>query len=1789
MANDLLSWDDAVTARAPVEAPTSELEKNINTSSVKPGDTTFKDLPVESQQNLMLHYLALGNAAADEGLKAKYTSGMLTWDDAVKARPGYVEPKSLAKRIVDDVNDLGKGTIQVTDMILGIPAWLAQLGMTGLASMGYAVAGDHTPLAKGAKLIGEATEKTGLLTPIQTYLLDTQIKDSTVSKILAKPGAVIDSAAEYWSEKTGNTETGEALKQSVNVGMAIFPKGAGAVWREGKAVFKGKATPKMPEVEPEGPPAEPEGPPAEPSPTVDYQAAINANTGVSTLTPAEAIAASQARIAQTREGFKKGETVTRASLLPPESGEAVWRSGDADYPVTVTGASINGPDGVRYTPVQYNGNASFIPTSELRAKVEPQVGLPEPKVPFEGVPKTRMVEGKTLEEAAAPMAPLDSALDKIRQGRSFDIDAVEKIALQSVLKAGGRIVDENGKPIGTGFQNGQVDPRLLAALGIGSAAVLMAIDPESRERLGAVGLVGATLMTGEGRSLAAHLKEGKPFTDPLFKALSETRTEFPAQTIRDNFGKTSAEAQSIFIRILGNKESITAKELTEGWVAETAGWKLTPEVVEPGRTRYVLPKTLQVDDAALFGPERVFGQTENFKAEDVKHVVNMGSVLAEAETSDSPILKNWPQKLVREELSSAAAQGEASVRFLSADPVVAKTAEYIKGLGGVELKDTGGRTWWDVPVDSVVKQTKAGPAIHMLGQADPELLAKIAGGVALGAYVMNSDNAKGLMLAGIGGTLAAKGGLKAMLEADLLKTAREGGAKAQAAFTELYTRNEPQLRKSVASFARSGVDIDDVVQRSFISAFQNLDNFRGESKFSTYLHRIAQNKAKNMLEYESGRPTSEITPEMEQTLGTNETPASIAQNKLLGSRLDEAMNKIDPNFRDSFLMREVEGMSYEDIAERRGIPVNTVRTQIFRAKEQLQRHLQDYADGDTGQENFGSSSATGRLGSKEGGATTPEEIFKRAGIFTAVAAGAYLDQDHMIEGGLLGLGAAVTALSLKSLGIAGIKDYVKQMQSQKPFLDIGPQILNTGYQIWKAERLAKSLTKQTEALHPEVEAREHIYKVLSNEATRASTPTEQKTVSVYREAFNTLGKYAKDAGVIKSLIQNYVTRIYGPQAVNWALDRVRGNINMDSPFGKQRMFPTLAKAEAAGFHPITTDITKVFEEYSRSVTSAVENQKLIDGLKKNPTGVEGEFGIMKEGEAPRDYMFVDHPSLRGFRVHPDYAPDLKQLMETFKPGAILNALDVINTTQKRGAVVLSMFHPVAIGHAFIGGMPLRKGIPGAVTNIVRALKPQGVAMLAGAIVGNQLNPDNPLLGLMGGAAVGGWAGKYLPARAFGENQGLRQLYNGTPGDFIDTAAKYGFRPGFENASPTLADMQGNYYQAMEHISKSLDKVSEGLGTNTVGKYTELNHQGDNFLFGRLMPMTKITVLMDKVRELQRNNAREYEAGRAPLKSEKEIYTNAISYTDDLIGGQNYTRLTQELTSRLGRSVAASALGPAGQFVGRMGLFAMDWTISTSRMYLKAFSNEGKVAAGGALAATQMFPDDKTLAGGLGALLGFGLAKTLGIKGGEGSGFRGLVRPTELADLHRQYLGRSLLVYTAAIDWLNYQNTGHHFWENKDITRLENADGTTTQVSKHFWEPVHWVTNFRQQLMNKSSFLVKEAGAQLLNADYLSTHKTPTMGDTPLKPGMSTEEMLEATKGNPTLQDRAAHAARGFSPITLQQNWEGTGASGLGGFLGSPTFGKSAEQKVTQKLLTKQLHASPEYKELQKTRKALGTK
>jgi RNA polymerase sigma-70 factor (ECF subfamily) len=1921
---------------------------------------------------------------------------------------------------------LGKGTLMLGDMFAGIPGQALALGANLGGRLAATAAGENRRTVELAGEAGEELIPEWMKTPLQTASkilgggdpmdqskLSGMIQDAANIAEKASSGLVSEADAKLLFNMVmlkGGAHAVDAGVKGLTTPKAKLPEGA-ITTKAGLEADRAKAT-DIPDkggvVWDDAGPNQPATEAREP-----YRQPV-APLEAGGLTPEEAIAASKQRIKDAKAAVKEETPVDKAARMEATivpNGPATWLSGGVEYPIEVTGEPVKGPDGKMYTPAKVNGTDTWVPTGELNGKVtvprvEPQVGLPEPAEPT--VPKTRLQDGQTLEELKAG-SPLDSALDKMRRGQDFDIDAVEKVAVQNTMKAGGRIVGLDGKPIGSGFQDGNVDPRLLAALGLTSAAIWAALNPEDMEKLGTLGLIGATTLTGKGRALEVLLKESRPYTDPVFEHLSGNKIDFAKQEITDRFGKTSGEAKKVFERVLATVDGdrISAHDLVSGWVAETSGWRMTTEEsgkyasyglekigrevparreggnIVGGRdasamqdvtsTLFRLPEHMEMSDANHFGDSRLFGWTRSFKEDGVTHVVEVQSDLAQhvkelspeqfvslvhgqaaiaeqlkilgkpldtwlegkgrfggeldnvikhkaellkanpdaifkieeailerlpnaakdrlnsygnlateggvldavkaLETDPqilraardgisafeealqmkraenraamdagaaagqlSPILKNWPRRLIREQLNKSAEKGEGYVRFASADTVAkvegwpreelrkifgdaelqqmreiairmdnvealaefdkleadrkapqpfkdpghqsiynryaGEITRYYKSLGGVEFADAQGHTWWQVPVDSVVIGKGADMRIKMLGSADPKLLAAIAGGIGLGAYLLSPDNKSMLTLAGIGlGVAGGKGGMKAMLEADLLKTAREGGPKAQQAFTELYTRNAPQLERSLHSFERTGISIPDIVQRSFEKVFARINNFEENSKLSTYLYRTAQNEAKNAIRNMKVRPeTSEMTPEMEETLGHDVTPASIAQNKLLGERMTTALEKVEPSFREAFLMREADGLSYEEIADRTGVPIGTVRSRISRAKDQLQRYLHDYAD------------ATGQRG-----AATPEQMVKLAGVVSATALGAYLDSKHPVEGALLGFMGGVLVAGAKPKAIG---EFINRMQNEAAFLDVGKQILASTYNKWASERAAYSFAERMYEEHPVLARREAIYKYLEGEEPQVLTAAELKTAEGVKAFFEERGAAAKKAGVIREVIDNYATRIYGKEALGWLRERSVGDFSTSSPFGKSRAFPTRALAEANGYKVISMDIAKVMEEYNRSVTDAIENRNLVKALREHPTGFEeGQTVIMKEGKAPRDYMFIDHPQLRGFRVHPDTVGDLRMLFDSFNPGAILRMLDVINTTQKRATVSMSLFHAAAITHAAIGAMPLRKGIPMAAQNLAQTLGPRGLAIVGGGIAGSQMSDDHSMLGMVAGMAAGGAIGKYIPHQILGENTMLKQLRSGEAGDMIDTAAKYGFRPGFERAEPTIADLQGNYYQAIGGVSAYLDKVVPGLGNNTVGKYQDLMHATDSFMFGRLMPATKIMIMMDKVRELSRNNARDVEAGRAALKSEKEVYTSAISFADDMVGGQNYVRLVQELQSRWSRSVASAALGPTGQFLGRMSLFAMDWTLSTSRGMIKAFSNQGKVAATGAIVGSQLAPDDY---GGMGAVIG-GLAglvgaKVGGIKGGEGSGVRGLWHPTELADLHRQYLMRSAFVYTAAIDWLNVQNTGHHFWENNnssgewDPTRLQNADGTTTQVSKHFWEPMHWLLAPRQQLMNKSSFLVKESVSQMEGVEYWSTHKAPKMGNKPLKEGMTVQEMQDAKRENPTLGDRVAHAGRAFTPISFQDSGE---SQGIGGMLGSPTYGRSYTQAAEARAAGKRLHESPEYKALAAAKKA----
>lgn len=299
------------------------------------------------------------------------------------------------------------------------------------------------------------------------------------------------------------------------------------------------------------------------------------------------------------------------------------------------------------------------------------------------------------------------------------------------------------------------------------------------------------------------------------------------------------------------------------------------------------------------------------------------------------------------------------------------------------------------------------PPERIRGSADPELLAKIAAGTAAGAYLLSSDNAEqGLAAMGLGLALSMKGAP----EAALLAAAREGGPKAQAAFTELYRQNVKQAERTLQSkFGRQNVDIEGALQDGMTSALAAVaqGTFRGDSKFSTFLHTAVVNKALNQLEAQRVRPdTVSLTEDpvtgrsgLAETLGHNETPANIALNKGLGKQIEVAMAKIDPRFREAFLAIEADGMSYEAAAEKFGVPVGTIRSRVSRAKEALQGYLRDYKDGEAGFDEAIPNRATGALGSREGGAADPKLL---AALGVGGTTGLWLDRDNPLRGAALG-------------------------------------------------------------------------------------------------------------------------------------------------------------------------------------------------------------------------------------------------------------------------------------------------------------------------------------------------------------------------------------------------------------------------------------------------------------------------------------------------------------------------------------------------------------------------------------------------------------------------------------------------------------------------------------------------------------------------------------------------------------------------------------------------------------------
>lgn len=190
------------------------------------------------------------------------------------------------------------------------------------------------------------------------------------------------------------------------------------------------------------------------------------------------------------------------------------------------------------------------------------------------------------------------------------------------------------------------------------------------------------------------------------------------------------------------------------------------------------------------------------------------------------------------------------------------------------------------------------------------------------------------------------------VDAALVDRVKRGDQKA---FELLVVKYQRRIERLIARMVRDPDAVQDIAQETFIRAYRALPQFRGESAFYTWLYRIAVNTAKKAL-VERGRDPlvlesafagaddGEETSRVESELSDVATPDAVLASKEIARTVNQAIEALSEDLRQAIVLREIEGLSYEEIAEMMDCPIGTVRSRIFRAREAIARRLRPLLD-----------------------------------------------------------------------------------------------------------------------------------------------------------------------------------------------------------------------------------------------------------------------------------------------------------------------------------------------------------------------------------------------------------------------------------------------------------------------------------------------------------------------------------------------------------------------------------------------------------------------------------------------------------------------------------------------------------------------------------------------------------------------------------------------------------------------------------------------------------------------------
>ena len=185
----------------------------------------------------------------------------------------------------------------------------------------------------------------------------------------------------------------------------------------------------------------------------------------------------------------------------------------------------------------------------------------------------------------------------------------------------------------------------------------------------------------------------------------------------------------------------------------------------------------------------------------------------------------------------------------------------------------------------------------------------------------------------------------------LVQRAQRGDLRA---FDLLVLKYQARIAALISRYVSDAGEVEDVTQEAFIKAYRALGQFRGDSAFYTWLYRIAANAAKNHLVAKGRRPGAYATVEDAEgcdeggLLSESASPEALAMGGELAEVVESALKALPDELKAALMLREFDGLSYDDIADVLGCPVGTVRSRIFRAREGIDQRVKEQISGGSG-------------------------------------------------------------------------------------------------------------------------------------------------------------------------------------------------------------------------------------------------------------------------------------------------------------------------------------------------------------------------------------------------------------------------------------------------------------------------------------------------------------------------------------------------------------------------------------------------------------------------------------------------------------------------------------------------------------------------------------------------------------------------------------------------------------------------------------------------------------------------